>query len=110
MIRKQSPKTSVSARLKKIQDDTEYKEEIAILEKYLELSEEEAGFNREIKSSTEELSKLVEQKYNELTVENIKTLVVEKKWYGYLNELCPGGNRTSGAKAYRKSIRTFGTL
>jgi type I restriction enzyme M protein len=78
-------KASVSARLKKIQDDTEYKEEIAILEKYLELSEEEAGFNREIKSSTEELSKLVEQKYNELTVENIKTLVVEKKWYGYLN-------------------------
>jgi type I restriction enzyme M protein len=78
-------KTSVTSRLKAIQNEKEYKEEIEILEKYLELSEEEASFNKEIKAKTDELNRLVEQKYNELTLEDIKTLVVEKKWYGYLS-------------------------
>lgn len=79
-------KTSVSARLKSIQNDKEYKDEIAVLEKYLEQSEEEASINSEIKVKTNELNRLVEQKYNELTLEDIKTLVVEKKWYGYLSK------------------------
>lgn len=78
-------KTSVSARLKSIQNDKEYKDEIAVLEKYLEQSEEEASINSEIKVKTNELNSLVAQKYNELSVDEIQTLVVEMKWYGYLS-------------------------
>ncbi len=73
-------KGNVQARLKEIQRDQEAKEEIKVLKDYLELIEKQAEFNRQIKELKTELDKKLYAKYPTLTVDEIKTLVVDDKW------------------------------
>lgn len=57
-----------------------YTEEIKILKTYLSLIENLATLNKEIKEAQKELDEKALKRYNTLTVEEIKQLVVEDKW------------------------------
>jgi type I restriction enzyme M protein len=73
-------KVSVQKRIKEIKDDTDYADEVEILEKYLKLSDEEAGIGKKIKDAYTTLDKNVAIRYKSLTVDEIKELVVDDKW------------------------------
>ena len=77
-------KGNVQARLKEIQRDQEAKEEINVLKVYLELNEKQAENNRRIKVANAELDNKLYVKYPTLTVDEIKTLVVDDKWMSSL--------------------------
>lgn len=61
-----------------------FKEEIDLLKKYLEIYAKESELNKEIKQIKEELYLKVIKKYTELTVDEVKTLVVDDKWFATL--------------------------
>jgi type I restriction enzyme M protein len=73
-------KGNVQARLKEIQGDKEAIEEIKVLKAYLDLNNKQAEINRKIKEAKVELDKKLYVKYPTLTVDEIKTLVVDDKW------------------------------
>ncbi len=59
-------------------------EEIAILQAYLDLTDEESDTSAKLKAAQESLMEKVFAKYGQLTVDDIKTLVVEDKWLSTL--------------------------
>ena len=59
--------------------------EIALLNKYLVLFDEESALNSELKTKTQELYEKVLKKYRELSEDEVKTLVVEDKWLATLS-------------------------
>lgn len=65
---------------KKSQVDEENKEEYDMLELYKWLFEEEAEVKAKIKQALAELEMLILAKYPKLSIEEIKNLVVDKKW------------------------------
>lgn len=73
-------KASVQKRLKEIEGDDEYKDEIEILELYLKLSADDSSFGKKIKTAYDDLNKKVIEKYKNLIVDEIKYLVVHGKW------------------------------
>lgn len=73
-------KVEVAKQLKKIKGDKEAKEEYDILSVWLELSNEEADLKKAIKTAEIEIDALAYAKYPTLSVDEIKTLVVEDKW------------------------------
>jgi len=73
-------KGSLTSRMKEIKWNDVYSDEEVILKKYLQLLNEEATFKKQIKEAETELDKLSYLKYPELTVDEIKELVVEDKW------------------------------
>lgn len=77
-------KAAVQQHIKEIKDDDESADELEILKQYLKLLEQEAEFNRKIKEAQSALEKKVLDKYKALSVEEIKTLVVEDKWMAKL--------------------------
>lgn len=73
-------RAGVANRIKDIEDDDEAKEELALLEKYLQLIEEQAKINKKIKEEESALEKKVLAKYKALTIDEIKILIVDDKW------------------------------
>ena len=73
-------KGNVQARLKEIQGDNEAKEEIKVLNAYLDLLNQQAETNKKIKEANAELDKKLYAKYPTLTVDEVKILVVDDKW------------------------------
>ncbi|MFZ1809318.1 MAG: class I SAM-dependent DNA methyltransferase [Cyclobacteriaceae bacterium] len=73
-------KANVQKRLKEIKKDKGAKEEVKILETYLELTEEQGDLNTKIKVALAELDKNTLAKYPKLSDEEIKQLVVDDKW------------------------------
>jgi len=65
----------------------EFKEELTILQKYLGLMNEQAKIKRQIREKEKELDDKLLKKYAELTEEDVKRLVVEKKWLTRLEEM-----------------------
>ena len=55
-------------------------EELAILQQWLDLSTEKDGFNKALKQKRTKLTDTVVKKYAALTEDEIKMLVVERKW------------------------------
>lgn len=78
------PKASLNKRLKEIKDkgteETEDKEEYAALAKYKELMDAKDAAVKKAKETRKELDEKLKVKYGELTVEEIKHLLFEKKW------------------------------
>jgi type I restriction enzyme M protein len=58
----------------------ENQEEYDMLMQYKKLMDEEARIQSQIKTAQAELEKKVEAQYVKLTIDQIKTLVIEKKW------------------------------
>jgi type I restriction enzyme M protein len=81
-------KADVQKRIKEIKrtsDDSDVDDELLILEKYLALFEKEADIKKMIKDVEKDLEKKVLIKYPNLTEEEIKTLVIERKWMDELS-------------------------
>jgi type I restriction enzyme M protein len=79
-------KAEVSARLKELNADKEAKDEIALLERWLDLAESETALKRAVKEQDAALDELAYAKYLALNEAEIKTLVVEDKWMTRLEE------------------------
>lgn len=73
-------KGDLKARMKEIKGDSEFADELALLEKYSELLDKEAYAKAKIKTAEAELEKKVIAKYPTLSIDEIKTLVIERKW------------------------------
>ncbi len=73
-------KTSAAARLKEIKKDNDADDERKVLQDYLALVEQEAIISGMIKSAQEVLITKVDSKYGQLSVDEVKILVVEDKW------------------------------
>lgn len=78
-------KANVQKRIKEIKTSEDDAEELAVLEKYLALFEKEADTKKVIKEAEKDLEKKLIAKYPKLTLEEIKTLVVDKKWMAELS-------------------------
>jgi type I restriction enzyme M protein len=73
-------KGSVAKRIKEVKDDADFSDELAVLQKYAALLDEEAETKRAIKEAEKDLERKVLSKYPSLSLAEIKTLVVERKW------------------------------
>ena len=67
-------------RIREIRGKSEFADELKVLQEYLLLTEKEAETNGKIKNSELDLDEKLLGKYKDLTVEEIRTLVVEDKW------------------------------
>lgn len=70
----------LAKRIKEIKHDSDSAEELVLLEKYQELLDKETSLKRDIKTKYSELEAKVIQKYPALSIEEIKSVVIDKKW------------------------------
>jgi type I restriction enzyme M protein len=77
-------KASVQKRLKEIKNSADDADESAVLEKYVALFDKEADTKKAIKDTEKKLEGAVLTLYPFLAIEEIKMMVVERKW---MNEL-----------------------
>lgn len=77
-------KANVTKRIKEIKFLAGYKEELEVLNKYLSLLDEASKVDKKIKDIKAELDKKVIKKYGQLSVEEIKDVVVNDKWMNIL--------------------------
>lgn len=73
-------KANILARIKELKGEPDIEEELSVLKKYLDLLEKQASANKRIKEAESELDEKTYKKYPTLTVEEIKSLVVDDKW------------------------------
>jgi len=73
-------KASVTARIKEVEGDAEFADELNVLKEYLALIEKENDTNSRVKDAQKELEAKVAAQYGKLTEDEIKTLVVDDKW------------------------------
>jgi type I restriction enzyme M protein len=88
-------KANVTARLKEIRglfatDDEETREEAAVLDEWLQLSNSEAGLKKKLKDAEAALDAKAYAQYPRLTEEDVKTLVVDNKWLAALEAAIHG--------------------
>ncbi len=79
-------KATISARMKAIKGDTNAKDELGALQEYNKLMDAEANYKKAIKQAEEALDQLVKEQYGKLTVEEIKELLIQKKWFTSIYE------------------------
>jgi type I restriction enzyme M protein len=95
-------RVSVTARLKEIKGDKDAADERKLLEEYLGLIEKESAASKKVKDAQKALAAEVTEKYGELTVDEIKVLVVDDKWLAALAEAVQSElNRVSQALTSR---------
>ncbi len=81
-------KGSIKTRIKEIKDNSEFSDELAILNDYLEIIDNESLVNKQIKDETKKLNKQVDAKYENLSETEVKELVVNDKWIPFIiNEI-----------------------
>lgn len=78
-------KKDLTKRLKDIKGNNEYQEEYKLLDNYLTLLNTEKEIKDKVSFLELELDKKVLSQYPKLTEEEIKLLVIEDKWFFYLN-------------------------
>ena len=78
-------KANVTTRLKEIKGDEDAKDEAAVLNEWLKLSNEESGLKKRLKEAEAALDGQAYALYPKLTESEIKTLVVDDKWSASLN-------------------------
>ncbi|MGB3533685.1 MAG: type I restriction-modification system subunit M [Microcoleaceae cyanobacterium] len=74
-------KTSVTTRLKAIKNEPDAEEELTVLQQCLKLFEQETALKKAVKDAQTALDKAVFKQYPKLTSEEIKTLVIDDKWF-----------------------------
>lgn len=77
-------KAYVTARLREIKGDKEFKDETDVLYAWLKLANEESAKKRDLKDAETALDAKAHDRYLKLTEAEIKTLVVEDKWLASL--------------------------
>ncbi|MFN0033361.1 MAG: N-6 DNA methylase [Flavobacteriales bacterium] len=73
-------KAHAQKRLKEIKSDNELADEKKALEAFLELADQKTDTEKKIKDAQKALEKKVWDKYGALSIDEIKTLVVDDKW------------------------------
>jgi len=74
-------KAGVKNKIKELKNKPGFEEEVQLLNRYLHLSEEISRLKKQIKAREQELDKKLLEKYQELTEDEIKKLLVEDKWF-----------------------------
>jgi len=83
-------KGTVAKRLKEISKNKDAKEETEVLNRYLELSEQQAQLNGDIKKAAEALDKKALAQYQKLSTDDVKELVVHHKWMSAMETAIQG--------------------
>lgn len=83
-------KANVAAQLKRIKGNKKDAEELKVLEKYLNLSEQESEAKKKIKEAAKALETKVIAKYKTLTETEIRILVVDDKWLAAIEAAVKG--------------------
>ncbi len=83
-------KAGVAARLKLIRGERDAAEERKVLEQYLELEEKRAALGSRLKAEGEALAEKVLAKYQKLSEDDIKSLVVDDKWLRAVKDAVQG--------------------
>jgi type I restriction enzyme M protein len=83
-------KANVAARLNEVKGDTETKAEVAVLNEWLKLNNEEADLKKRIKDAEVDLDAKALAKYPKLTEAEIKALLVNDKWLAALDAAIHG--------------------
>jgi type I restriction enzyme M protein len=83
-------KGEVSKRLKEIKAAPEYADETRILKQWNKLEQRQSALKKQIKEADAALDQLAYEKYPQLSVDEIKTLVVDDKWLAALSEAVQG--------------------
>jgi type I restriction enzyme M protein len=83
-------KANVTARLKEIKANQEVKDEAAVLNGWLKLNGEESHLKRRLREAEAALEAQAYATYPKLTEADIKTLVVEDKWFSALDAAIHG--------------------
>ena len=83
-------KGNVTGRIREIKNDSNFEDELKVLQDYLALLEKEVGVNKQIKTAEEELDQKLLARYKTLTEEEIKQLVADDKWMATLEQLVQG--------------------
>ena len=73
-------KTNLKNGIKETKKDPDLKEELKILEDYLDIVENEGKANKKIRDAKKKLDEKVAKKYGELSIEEIKAIVIDDKW------------------------------
>jgi type I restriction enzyme M protein len=73
-------KGDLSKRIKEIKEDKDLEEELDILKQYEKLLSQESKYNTDIKKTVADLEKIIYDQYEKLSIEEIKEMVVERKW------------------------------
>lgn len=73
-------KGEVNKRLKEIKGDPDYADEAKILKKWARLEQQQSDLKSRIKEADAALDQLAYNKYPQLSVDEIKSLVVDDKW------------------------------
>lgn len=73
-------KTAIPKRIQELKTNHDSTDEIQILQKYMELTEQETKNNQEIKNAEKNLEQKLLLKYSNLTEKEIQALVIEEKW------------------------------
>jgi len=79
-------KSAARARLREIEGDPDFADEVEVIEAYLALCDREAEIKKQIKGAQEALDARVLRKYQTLTEAESKTLVVDDKWLAALQD------------------------
>ena len=79
-------KTNVQARIKELQQELDWGEELTVLKDYLALLDKESKADKKVKNAQKELDKKLLEKYKKLTEEEVKTLVVDDKWLATITQ------------------------
>ena len=111
-------KGNVQRRIKEIETDTDYADELKVLEQYAALFDKEAETKKRIKDKEQGLEQKVLAKYPALTSKEVKSLVVESKWMDDLETLVMSevdrlSQRLAGrvkelAERYRETLSQIG--
>lgn len=73
-------KGNIQARIKELKGESDNEDEMEILNQYMALLDDQTKTNKQIKELGKDLDEKLYAKYPELTVDEIKTLVVDDKW------------------------------
>ena len=82
--------TSAKALLKEKKKSFTTKEEIALIENYINLNEAVGSINKLIKIEKANIEKAVIELYPQLSIEDLKELVINKKWMKHLQNCLLG--------------------
>ncbi len=80
----------VKSRIKEIGRDADAADELAVLKQWLDLSEQASNLKKRIKTLDAELDAKALARYETLTTDEVKTLVVDQKWMAALDAAANG--------------------
>jgi type I restriction enzyme M protein len=83
-------KGTVAKRLKEIGKSKDAKDEIEVLNRYLELSEQQTKLNTDIKKASEAMDKKALEQYKKLSEDEVKQVVVVAKWMNAMETAIQG--------------------